>query len=62
MEGTPRAAINFEQQYVTCSLRFYQKTGILGLICVHLGRKSEYRYIREMQTYLDHCETLDYIP
>ena len=35
MEGTPRAAINFEQQYVTCALRFYQKTGILGLICVN---------------------------
>jgi len=22
MEGTPRAAINFEQQYVTCALHF----------------------------------------
>jgi hypothetical protein len=43
MEGTPRAAINFQQQYVTCALRFYQKTGILGLICVCVSiRKPEF--------------------
>jgi hypothetical protein len=40
MEGTPRAAINFQQQYVTCALRFYQKTGILGLICVNWEEKA----------------------
>jgi hypothetical protein len=40
MEGTPRAAINFEQQYVTCASRFYQNTGILGLICVNWEEKA----------------------
>jgi len=33
----------------------------LGLDLCELGRKSECRYIREMQTYLDHCKTIDYI-
>jgi hypothetical protein len=55
MEGTPRAAINFQHAFLSENRNF-------GLDLCELGRKSEYRYIREMQTYLDHCETVDYIP
>jgi hypothetical protein len=41
---------------------FLSENRNFGLDLCELGRKSEYRYIREMQTYLDHCETVDYIP
>jgi hypothetical protein len=61
MEGTPRAAINFEQQYVTCALRFYQKTGILGLICVNWEEKASIDIYGKCRLTSITAKLLDYI-